>query len=97
MWVVPAVSAGLAALVAPAELVGSAGLAVWVVSVGAGIARPSCRRVAAALGSIIRNIAEEPLIATARLQTGSAVVRAVTRSLIAKTRLGNKSVVRAAM
>jgi len=65
----------------------------------AGMERPRCRRQGAdaAPGSKIRNTAAAPRIATARLQTGSAVLRAATRSLIAKTRLGNKSVVRAAI
>jgi hypothetical protein len=47
-------------------------------------------------GSIIRNTAEELHIVTGRLQTGSAGRRAVTLSLIAKIRLGNKSGGRAA-
>ena len=80
-----------------AELVGLVVSAALAVSVGVGIPRPNCRRVAVVgLGSIIRNTAEEPPIVTARLQTGSAGRRAVTPSLIAKTRLGNKSGARAA-
>ena len=82
-----------------AELVGPGGLVVsaeLVVSVGAGIARPNCRREAVGRGSIIRNTAEERRIATARPQIGSAGRRAVTRSLIAKIRLGNKSGARVA-
>ncbi|HET7441302.1 MAG TPA: hypothetical protein VFJ47_08375, partial [Terriglobales bacterium] len=82
-----------AELVAPAELGASAVLAV---SVDAGMARPNCRRAAVGPGSIIRNTAGELPIATARLQTGSAGRRGVTRSLIAKTKLGNKSAARAA-
>lgn len=60
---------------------------------------PSCRPVVAdaTAGSTIRNTAAGPRIATKRLQTDSEVLHAATRSLIAKTRLGNKSVVRAAI
>ena len=67
------------------------------VSVGsaAGMGHPRCRQVAAT-GSTIRNIVAEPHIAIRRPRTGLALRRAATRCLIAKTRLGNKSVVRAA-
>lgn len=80
--------AGSAELVAPAALGASAVLAA---SVDAGMVRRNCRRAAVGPGSIIRNTAEEPPIATARPQTGSAGRREVTRSRIAKTRLDSKS------
>jgi len=85
----PVESEGPAALVALAVRVASEVLVV-------AIARPSCRQVAVP-GSTIHNTAEEPPIATARPRTGSAGLRAAIRLPIAKTRLGNKSVVRAAM
>ena len=88
----------LAELVAPVELEAQVGSAESV-ALAAGMGRLRYRRVAlvgAAAGSTIRNTAAARHIVTAPRPTGLAVPRAATRSRIARIRLGNRSVARAA-